>query len=413
MLRLLVLFIGTWIGFGLLAFHSAHAESAANIESAQQSIEDLPELNQAEHSLVTQANQQTNYFYFGQRYGSEAQFGPMNVWTNVGLVVPGRLGTQPQLDEVNYAQGWKQLKSSLTHQDDVFDESGGTEASLKKEFIPFAHPSGAWLPNYFLHLLGEGMLSRKLEEYYLSQDNTTPLQAKVKAIVTLVAAQATNEVVEYELPWEQRLDPLADFYFNLAGIIAFSFDEVAQLFSNDYLDYYYWPGQPIIDVQDGAIFNQGEQYYFRSHLGFNTDASLAIISGMPATGLGVSYPINHDDQISVLFATDVIVSHPHATVEQLERGTDFTAREIAKLYNQSLNAYWDRKGSLMGSLAVSYDPIYQISLNLYPQQYPHLSIGGFSLGDVGIGGYLIASQGGANSIGITFSFAPVMLGLRR
>jgi hypothetical protein len=385
-------------------------EPNTNVDG-QPDLTGLPDLPLAEHKTVT--NKQDHFFYFNQRYGSESQFGPMNVWLNVGLVVPGRLGTQPQLDEINYAQGWKQLKSSLTHQDDVLDESGGTDASLKKEFIPFAHPSGAWLPNYFLHLLGEGMLSRKLEEYYLSQENTTPLQAKVKAIITLVAAQATNEVVEYELPWEQRLDPLADFYFNLAGIIAFSFDEVAQLLSNDYLDYYYWPGQPILDVQDGALFNQGEQYYFRSNLGFDSHIRLAIISGMPATGLGIAYPINDDDQLSVLFATDVSVSHPHEQVEQLERGTDFTASEIAKLYNRSVNAYWDRKGSLMGSLALSYDPFYQVSLNLYPQTYPTLKIGGLSLSDVGIGGYLIASQEGANSIGLTFSFTPLMLGLRR
>lgn len=257
------------------------------------------------------------------------------------------------------------------------------------------------------------MLSRKLEEYYLSQAGNSPVQAKIKAIVTLAAAQATNEVVEYELPWEQRLDPMADFYFNLAGIIAFSFDEVAQLLSNDYLDYYYWPGQPIIDPQDNALFNQGEQYYFRSNLGFDTDTSLAIISGMPATGMGVSYPINDNEQLSILFATDVAVSHPDETVESLERGTDFTASEIAKLYNQSLNLYWDKKGSLMGSLALSYHPFYQVSMNLYPQTYPELTIAGISLADMGIGGYLIASQEGANSIGLTFSFSPVMLGIRR
>ncbi|MGK0446119.1 MAG: hypothetical protein ACJA1U_003071 [Bermanella sp.] len=354
-----------------------------------------------------------SYFYFQQDYGSESQFGPLNVWFNVGLVVPGRLGTQPQLDEINYAQGWQQVRSSLSHQSDVIDESGGTQASLEKEFIPFAHPSGAWLPNYFLHLLGEGMLSRKLQEYYLSQPNSTPMQAKIKAILTLVAAQTTNEVVEYELPWDQRLDPLADFYFNLAGIIAFSFDEVAQLLSNDHLDYYYWPGQPVIDVQDGALFNQGEQYYFRSALGFDTRLKLAIISGMPATGGGVSYPLNDTDHLSVMFATDVVVSPPHERVDQLERKTNFTAREIAELYNRSLNVYWDRKGSLMGALAVSYAPFYQVSLNLYPQTYPNLNIGGFNLGDLGIGGYVIASQGGANSVGITFSFSPVMLGLRR
>ena len=375
-LFLLVLFVtgnvfkfigGICFVFNIFCTTIAYAQTENLNKNETLPTSDLPYANHNNEPKL--ANIDRNFFYFNQPYGSESQFGPLNVWVNVGLVVPGRLGTQPQLDEINYAKGWQHLKSSLKNQRDVLDESGGTNESLKKEFIPFAHPSGAWLPNYFLHLLGEGMLSRKLEEYYLSQEGNSPLQAKIKAIITLAAAQATNEVVEYELPWEQRLDPLADFYFNLAGIIAFSFDEVAQLFSNDYLDYYYWPGQPIIDLQDGALFNQGEQYYFRSKLGFDTQTSLAIISGMPATGLGISYPVTMDDQLSVLFATDVAVSHPHETVDSLERGTDFTASEIAKLYNQSLNIYWDKKGSLMGSVALSYHPFYQVSMNLYPLLY--------------------------------------------
>ena len=396
----------------MLACHSAHAESAANIESAPQFIEDLPELNQAERSLVTQANQQTNYFYFGQQYGSEAQFGFWNVLINVGLVVPGRLGTQPQLKYIDWQDGWDHVESSLTSQTDVFEESGGTQKSLDKEFIPFAHPSGAWLPNYFLHFLGEGMLSRKLEEYYLYEKPDSPKQAKIKAIATTLAAQFTNEVVEHELPWEQRLDPLADFYFNVAGIIAFSFDGFAKLFNNDYVNYYYWPGQAIIDPQDGALFNQGEQYYFRSNLGLFTDAKLAVIAGMPASGVGVAYPINEDDSLSVLWGTDVAISKPHEKVEKLERKTSFTASEIADLYHRSINVYWDRKGSLMGSAVLSYEPYAQLNLNLYPQTYPNVSLFGLPLNDVSIGGYLIASEEGSSSVGITFGFTPVMLGYR-
>jgi len=67
----------------------------------------------------------------------------------------------------------------------------------------------------------------------------------------------------------------------------------------------------------------------------------------------------------------------------------------------------------MGSVALSYHPFYQVSMNLYPQTYPGLSVAGISLADLGIGGYLIASQGGANSIGLTLSLSPVMFGIRR
>ena len=190
-------FIGcTFLAFNIFCTALAYAQVKDLNESETLPTFDLPDLPQSsDNNTPKRSIKDNHFFYFNQPYGSESQFGPLNVWVNVGLVVPGRLGTQPQLDEINYAKGWQQLNSSLTNQEDVLDESGGTHESLKKEFIPFAHPSGAWLPNYFLHLLGEGMLSRKLEEYYLSQEGNSPLQAKVKAIITLAAAQATNEVV--------------------------------------------------------------------------------------------------------------------------------------------------------------------------------------------------------------------------
>lgn len=397
-----------WLIFTFNCFYALTtlAQVSESTPSDQSASNDLPELAIPPAELSTEP-----YFYFGQQYGSESQFGPLNIWINVGLVVPGRLGTQPHLRNIDWSDGWDHVESSLTNQADVFEESGGTQESLEKEFIPFAHPSGAWLPNYALHLIGEGMLSRKLEEYYLHQQDS-PLQAKVKAIATIVAAQLTNEVVEHELPWEQRLDPLADFYFNLAGIIAFSFDGVAELFNNEYVDYYYWPGQAIIDPQDGALFNQGEQYYLRSNVGLFDSAKVAVMSGMPASAIGVSFPLNVTDGLSVMWGTDVAITKPHEKVEKLERKTNFTAKEIADLYHRSLNLYWDRKGSLMGSAVLSYDPYTQLNLNLYPQTYPNASFFGLPLNEVGIGGYLLASEKGANSIGVTFSFTPVMLGYR-
>ena len=147
----------------------------------------------------------------------------------------------------------------------------------------------------------------------------------------MAAAQATNEVVEYELPWEQRLDPLADFYFNLAGIIAFSFDEVAQLFSNDYLDYYYWPGQPIIDPQDNALFNQGEQYYFRTKFGFHI---LNVIDKRRSQG---EITAAH---IMIANNNDKITSSPKERINELwakiNEGSSFS--DLAKQFSDDKNS---------------------------------------------------------------------------
>ena len=348
-----------------------------------------------------------SYFYHGQDYGSESQFGPLSILVNVGLVVPGRLTTTPNLGDIRYKQGWDNVVDSLAHQDDVFEESGGFGRSLEKEFIPFAHPSGAWLPNYSLHFLGEGMLSRKLEEYFRYQGMQGEYAPKVLAASTVIASQLLNEVVEYELPWEQRLDVVADFYFNLAGIIAFSFDGFAEYFSNETVQYYYWPGQPVIDTYNGGLFNQGESYFLSVKSNSDSGWKYAFATGMPTNGVGVSFPMDDMgfEYLTVMLGSDVLI--PKRDYEQSESDTrsgDFEAADIAEEYTAALNVYWDRKGSLLASSALSFSPSWQWNMNVFPEKRWGL--------DFGIGGYLVVAEEGANTIGLTFDFMSVVPGFR-
>ncbi len=365
--------------------------------SAQTIDSNLPDLHAAAQNI-----KQTSYFYHGQEYGSESQFGPLNVFINVGYVVPGRLRTTANLADIRYKKGWHNVLDSLSHQEDVFDESGGFKASLKKEFIPFAHPSGAWLPNYGLHFLGEGMLSRKLEEYFRYNGVQGEYAPKLLAVSTVVAAQLMNEVVEYELPWEQRLDSVADFYFNMAGIIAFSYDGFAEYFSNEQVEYYYWAGQPVIDEQ-GALFNQGENYFLR----FGEGWKYAFMMGVPANGLGISYPLDNmeHEHISIMLGSDVLIpKRSFDASEEAQRVGEFVAADIAKEYTAAINLYWDRKGSLLASSSLSFSPSWQLSINVYPEKRWGL---GFAMG-----GYGVVSEKGANTIGITFDFMPLVPGFR-
>lgn len=353
------------------------------------------------------AAQSKAYFYGGQSYGSESQFGPVNVFMNVGFVVPGRLTTTANLGDIRYKKGWDNVVDAMSHQQDVFDESGGFGRSLEKEFIPFAHPSGAWLPNYTLHFLGEGMLSRKLEEYFRHSGMQGRYAPKVLAASTVIASQLMNEVVEYELPWEQRLDAVADFYFNMAGIIAFSFDGFAELFSNDTIQYYYWPGQPVIDTYNGGLFNQGESYFLRIDSGFESGWKYSFSTGMPANGFGVSFPMDdlNFEYLTIMLGSDVLIVDRDYDPELSDQRTgDFKAGDIAKEYTAALNMYWDRKGSLMASSSLSFSPSWQLNTNVYPEKRWGL--------DFGIGGYLVVAEEGANTIGLTFDFMPLVPGFR-
>jgi hypothetical protein len=398
---------GTFKSIIIIALISGCCGSVYGQEQAPD-LSDLPHLTSASSALYPSINNSpTSYFYKKQTYGSESQFGPLNVFVNVGLVVPGRLTTTPNLGDIRYKAGWDNVVDSLSHQDDVFEESGGFGRSLEKEFIPFAHPSGAWLPNYSLHFLGEGMLSRKLEEYFRHSGMQGEYMPKILAASTVIAAQLMNEVVEYELPWEQRLDIVADFYFNMAGIIAFSFDGFAQYFSNDTVQYYYWPGQPVVDTYNGALFNQGESYFLRIASGTEAGWKYAFAMGMPTNGFGVSLPLDdlEVDYLTVMLGSDVLIpNRDYQQDEDDQRTGDFIAADIAKEYTAALNVYWDRKGSLMASSALSFSPSWQLNMNLYPDKRWGM--------DVGIGGYLVIAEEGANTIGLTFDLMSIVPGFR-
>ena len=363
-----------------------------------------------------------NLFYINQHYGSESQFGGINVFTNTGFVVSGRYTSPLIFDDVNYSENFSTVVRSFTHQSSTINNHGGT-SRLLSEFDPF-HSSGRFFPNFGLHFIGEGMLSRKLEEYYATKNYAHP---KVSAIATIVASQLMNETIEADLPWYDPVDSLADIYWNIAGILAFSNDNFAKFFSRESLHLYYWPGQPIIDIKDKAIYNQGESYMIRMG---KQNLKLAVIMGIPTNAIGASYTQNNNDHFTLSLGTDFGL--PRTDWQELQQQNDIheTSNEVIfSLAIPSIQFHWDKKGSLMASMMLgkttqcsdglrafknihgkkscinpAAKPISRshFSLNLYP----------FNVGKVGIGGYVILSEAGANSTGITFNYPPVSIGRR-
>jgi len=361
-----------------------------------------------------------NLFYFNQGYGSESQFGGLNVFANTGFVVSGRYTTPFIFDKIDYDKNFSVVVNSFTHQFSTVKNNGGSDRLLS-EFNPF-DSSGRFLPNFGLHFIGEGMLSRKLEENYRMEGYSYP---KVSAIATIVASQLMNETAEADMPWYDPVDSLADIYWNIAGIVAFSNDDFAKLFSNEFVNLYYWPGQPVIDVKDRAIYNQGESYMLRMG---KRNLKFAFSMGIPINGIGASYSRNGYDNFTLLLGTDFGL--PRTDWQESEQQEDETANEVMiSLAIPSVQLYWDRKGSLMASMLLgkvtqcsdglrafkdisgkkvcaspTAEPVSRshFSVNLYPVE----------IGNVAIGGYLIISEAGASSAGITFNYPPITLGRR-
>lgn len=364
-------------------------------------------------SIVSGQNNSDLYFYHGQTVGSEYQFGPLNILLNVGFVTTGRMTQSPRFSDIDFERNRTILENSLIHQRIAIndDYEDGFKEFFLTEFVPPYLPA---FPNYALHFIGEGMLYRKLEEYYRFQ-GINKIWSRTLSISSIVLCQQINELVEFGYPLHPKSDPVSDLYFNTAGIIAFSFDNVAKLFSNDYINLYYWSGQPIIDIRDNALFNHQESYLLRATLGRSRDIKLALLFGLPANGLGFSFPLKNGDYFSLMpFATDQITRSPgyvpptrEELLEDADGGDphlDISYNVIVEEFNYSINAYWDRNGSLLASVAVGYEPVFSLAMNIYP--------GVLQFNGVRFGGYLITSETGASSMGFTASVSPVMPGIR-
>lgn len=348
------------------------------------------------------------FFYTGQDYGSESQFGPLNVFTSVGLVTVGRLNNSARLRDIDLKRGFAHIGEAYSAPNRAVREAYGSWLAWTfVELVPIVGISS--YPNYALHFLGEGMLTRKLEEYYQAE-GLSGGWARVAAIATMVLSQHTNELVESGtvLPG----DMVADIFFNALGIFAFSFDGWARLFSNDYVQLLYWPGQPVVDVRDTALFNHSENYMLRTTLGSWTRWKMAFAFGAGTIGLGVSVPIRKTDYITLgLFVSDATMpGRPYTPPPQQpiffanEQGQlTFTGRERLPHEHAPLRLFWDRQGSLLATLDVEPSGKY-LGINLYPGVVP--------TGPVKLGAYGIFSAGAGVAVGLTVDAISVVPGLR-
>jgi hypothetical protein len=349
------------------------------------------------------------FFYFGQDYGSESQFGPLNVFVNVGFSVVGKAGGFHIVSpfDVNYPSSAKELWNSYVHPERIPHGYGDYFSYAVIEWFPAFVPS--W-PNYALHIMGEGMLSRKLYEYNLAQ-GMSPGWARFQAIATLVLAQQMNELLEAKtVPVG---DAISDTVINnTLGIILFSYDGVARLFSNEYLRLYYWPGQALVDVRDGAMYNNSETYVLRSTLGGWTRAKVNLMLGVPSQGIGLSYPVGGEDSIGavVLNQVPLVPAYPYARGPQLAKvryvpatpsGTDPVT--TADATQTAVRFTWDRGGSLLATLEFGFPVRPNVVANVYP--------GFVRAGPVQFGAYLYADAS-IRAVALTVSNLAVMPAMR-
>jgi hypothetical protein len=296
-------------------------------------------------------------FYHGLPYGSEAQFNPLTEVLNEGFDMLRIENAERRLGYLHYSQAATNVWHSVIHPDSAFKIYGGVWAMMKNEVIPLslAPHRGQWLPNYTVHLIGSGMISQRMTEWYEAHDVPHPF---VFSFATMYTAHFINEAVEDKgrpnRPY--NVDPIADLYlFDLGGILLYRTDWMKRLVNNRVVELTNWAGQPAINAPEGTLENTTQEFILRSALP-RTDKWRAFIGFGVSTVAGLSYGKRDGLAVSIAGGADAV------TNPIVDTTTD-RRTVIPKPYG---GVFVDRRGSLLFSAMLRDSKEVVGTMNVYP-----------------------------------------------
>jgi hypothetical protein len=296
-------------------------------------------------------------FYKGLTFGSEAQFNPLTEILNEGFDMLRIENSERRLGYLNYGQAATNVWRSISHPDGAIRNYGGFWEMAKREILPLSlKPNhGQWLPNYTVHMLGSGMISARMTEWYEAHDVPAPFAF---SFATMYAAHFINEAVEDKgrVGRPLNVDPIADLYlFDLAGILLYRTERMRRLMNNDIVELTNWAGQPAINAPEGTLENTTQEFVIRAKLP-RTDMWRALIGFGVSSVAGVSYGKRDGVAVSLAGGADVVRNPIVDTLT--DRRT-----VIPKPYG---GVFVDRQGSLLFSMMLRDSKEVVGIMNLYP-----------------------------------------------
>lgn len=321
-------------------------------------------------------------FYAGRSWGTEAQFNPLSAIANEGFDILRAYPQYRRVFEWPYARAATNVARTLGSPVRTYNAYGWKRA-LRNELLPLSTPAsggGQWLPNYEFHLLGSGMVSARMTEWYARHGVPHPA---VASAVTMMGAHVLNEIMENAGTTEYDGDSLTDLYvFDVAGILLFRSERVQRFFSGPRLQLTNWPLQPTLLLPERTLQNAGQQFVLRWTLPRQNDWRLLYTFGV-SNQLGLSHAVGRRHTLSVAAGADA------TKIETLDEATGRKGIGLAP----SLGVYVDRDGSLLASLQGAAGGDALATLNVYP--------GVVSLGPVSPGLWAQVARGGIIRFGLT------------
>jgi hypothetical protein len=297
------------------------------------------------------------YFFQDLPYGSEANYGPLAVLLNRGFALSLMEGRTRRLADFPY--GFDAVMNSLAHPADAIERSGGWWQFVRQEMLPLSYKNTdqKWYTNYTGHLIEGGIHYRKLMEWY--QARGVPLPWLMSGITNLAAA-FTNEIYELNGSPVGNSSTVADLYFfDIAGMVLFSFNGVSRLFSHT-LHANVWTGQASIVFPAAEVDNNASHLHFKIPFpwGLVPNSSIFFWTGIGG-GLGLTLHRSNDLDVSFGVGTDAksMVIDPVTGVE-------------TPTLAFGAGVFVDRKGSLLASAHLSEVSHRLLRVNVYPGVIP-------------------------------------------
>ena len=319
-------------------------------------------------------------------------FNPLSLLANGGFDTYQLINDrQPTLDASYWDPAATNVWRSITSPFDVIRRFGTTRF-LRKEVFPmgFQIEDAQYVPNFFLHTIGGGMLYRKVTEWY--DDNGFPVPY-VFGIATRVAFEFVNEAVENGPNYYPNEDCIPDvLIFQPLGILLFSFDGFSQFFSST-LSLNDWSQPVALTFNPFAIRNAGQNFVMKLALNQTRSTSVFFHFGDFAI-LGLSLKTSPEGAIS--FGAGLASTGRRSLPVQ----NDVPSNTVT--VGSMAGVYYDRNNSLLASIVYSDVENNRLRINVYPGVIPIPMVSPGVFVTIGHNGTLVA--------GLTARILPVGLG---
>ncbi len=306
--------------------------------------------------VVAALHSQDRYYYFHpeQEYGTELSFNPGSVCMNGTFDILRNGAHSKNMLDQPYVAGMENVWRNVSHPIKNVDQYGWKNF-VSQEIVPLSlnKDKSRYIPNYMHHVLGSGMIYKKMAEWYDYHKVPYPHLASA---LTSMFYHFMNETLENGGYQGSNTDPIADLlFFDPLGMLLFSFDSVNHLFS-DRLILEDWSLQPVYNPQTQAIDNAGQQFVLKYKLPYFDHLSLFTYWGINGIS-GLSYSFENGNNVSFGIGQVVNKLNP-----KLLRDSRYMTPEL----DGAIGLFYDRNHSLLFSVIITGPRMYNVRMNAYP-----------------------------------------------